>query len=212
MLEEAVRKMKGEADKPAHAGTVINLGISVRIDADYIPEENQRLRMYKRIAGAEDFAALADVRAELQDRYGTPPEAVLNLLAAAEIRLQCEQLGIAQMDRKRTQVEIGPPKVQGTGRNQIKVQQKGFIEMLNVKFVEKQAGGAPATAPGVTPVKERGVEPGVLMRLVSRNAKRGAQFTPQGVLRWPLSSAKAEDVLAETRALLDALEGARTAA
>jgi transcription-repair coupling factor (superfamily II helicase) len=168
--------------------------------------------MYKRIAGAEDFAALKDVRAELQDRYGTPPEAVLNLMAAAEIRLQCERLGIAQMDRKRTQVEIGPPKVQGTGRNQIKVQQKGFVEMLNVKFVEKQAGGAPATAPGVAPLKERGVEPGVLMRLVSRNAKQGAQFTPQGVLRWPLTSAKAEDVLAETRALLDALEGARTAA
>ncbi len=43
------------------------------------------------------------------------------------------------------------------------------------------------------------------MRLVSRNTKRGAQFTPQGILRWPISSAKAEDVIAETRALLDAL-------
>ena len=212
MLEEAVRKMKGEADKPAHAGTVINLGISVRIDAGYIPEENQRLRMYKRIAGAEDFAALADVRAELQDRYGTPPEAVINLLAAAEIRLQCELLGIAQMDRKRTQIESGPPKIQGTGRNQIKIQQKIFVEMLNIKFAEKQAGGAPATAPGVAPARERTVEPGVLMRLVSRNAKKGAQFTPQGVLRWPLTSAKAEDVLAETRALLDALDTSRTAA
>ncbi len=56
MLEEAVRKMKGEEDKPAHAGTAINLGISVRIDADYIPEENQRLRIYKKIAGAGDTA------------------------------------------------------------------------------------------------------------------------------------------------------------
>src|SRR5450432_4500645 len=70
MLEEAVRKMKGEEERPAHAGTSINLGISVRIDSSYIPEENQRLRMYKRIAGAEDLATLADVRAELQDRYG----------------------------------------------------------------------------------------------------------------------------------------------
>ena len=212
MLEEAVRKMKGEDDKPAHAGVSINLGISVRIDADYIPEENQRLRMYKRIAGAQDFAALADVRAELQDRYGTPPEAVLNLLAAAEIRLHCEQLGIAQLDRKRTQIEIGPPKIQGTGRNQVKIVQKAFVEMLNIKFAEKQAGGAPATAPGVAPAKERMVEPGVLMRLISRNAKRGAQFTPQGVLRWPLTSAKAEDVLAETRALLDSLDTSRNAA
>jgi transcription-repair coupling factor (superfamily II helicase) len=212
MLEEAVRKMKGEADKPAHEGVSINLGISVRIDSGYIPEENQRLRMYKRIAGAEDFAALADVRAELQDRYGTPPEAVLNLLAAAEIRLHCEQLGIAQLDRKRTQIEIGPPKIQGTGRNQIKVPQKAFVEMLNVKFAEKPAGGAPATAPGVAPAKERLIEPGALMRLISRNTKRGAQFTPQGVLRWPLSSAKAEEVLAETRALLDSLDASRSAA
>jgi transcription-repair coupling factor (superfamily II helicase) len=61
-------------------------------------------------------------------------------------------------------------------------------------------------------VKEKMVEPGVLMRLVSRNAKKGAQFTPQGVLRWPLSSAKAEDVLAETRALLDSLDTSRNAA
>ncbi len=212
MLEEAVRKMKGEAERPAHAGVSINLGISVRIDSDYIPEENQRLRMYKRIAGAEDFAALADVRAELQDRYGTPPEAVLNLLAAAEIRLHCEQLGIAQMDRKRTQIETGPPKIQGTGRNQIKIVQKAFVEMLNIKFAEKAPGGAPATAPGIAPAKEKTVEPGVLMRLISRNAKKGAQFTPQGVLRWPLTSAKAEDVLAETRALLDALDTSRNAA
>jgi transcription-repair coupling factor (superfamily II helicase) len=50
-----------------------------------------------------------------------------------------------------------------------------------------------------------GVDPGLLMRLVSRRTKDGAQFTPQGVLRWPLSSAKAEDVLAETAALLDQL-------
>ncbi len=184
MLEEAVRKMKGEEDKPAHASTVINLGISVRIDADYIPEENQRLRMYKRIAGAEDYTALADVRAELQDRYGTPPESVLNLLAAGEIRLHCQQLGIAQIDRKRTQIE------QGVGTHKTKT----FVEMLHIKFADRSAD---PTAPTV--------DPGTLMKLVSRNTKRGAQFTPQGILRWPLTSAKAEEVLAETRALLDSL-------
>ena len=183
MLEEAVRKMKGEEDKPAHATTVLNLGISIRIDSDYIPEENQRLRMYKRIAGAEDYATLADVRAELQDRYGTPPESVLNLLAAGEIRLHCQQLGIAQIDRKRTQVE----------QNKVKT----FVEMLHLKFAERNNNGASDV---------RSIDPGVLMKLVSRNTKRGAQFTPQGVLRWPLTSAKADDVLAETRSLLDALD------
>ncbi|MCU1320430.1 MAG: transcription-repair coupling factor [Acidobacteriaceae bacterium] len=210
MLEEAVRKMKGEYEKPAHAGTTINLGVSVRIDSDYIPEENQRLRMYKRIAGAEDQATLTDVRAELQDRYGAAPESVLNLLAAGELRLRCEQLGIAQLDRKRTQIEVpnpAPPAAVRHGQTPKKLPPiKTFVEMLHVKFAEALSGGAPATAPGEAPARERSIDPGILMRLVSRNTKRGAQFTPQGILRWPLTSAKAEDVLAETRALLDSLD------
>src|ERR1700710_256739 len=182
MLEEAVCKIKGEEEKPAHAGTAINLGISIRIDSDYIPEENQRLRMYKRIAGAEDYAALTDVRAELVDRYGPAPETVENLLAAGEIRLHAQLLGIAQIDRKRTQLEL----------NKVKT----FVEMLHIKFAERE-GDASNNA--------NAIDPGVLMKLVSRNTKRGAQFTPQGILRWPLTSAKAAEVLAETRALLDSL-------
>jgi transcription-repair coupling factor (superfamily II helicase) len=197
MLEEAVRKMKGEEDKPAHANTVINLGISVRIDSDYIPEENQRLRMYKRIAGSQTQADLAEVRDELQDRYGTPPETVLNLLAAAEIRLHCEQLGISQLDRKRTQIELPNP------NGNKKVPLKTFVEMLHIKFAAVNAD------PSHFADKSKAtVDPAMLMKLVSRNAKRGAQFTPQGTLRWPLPSAKAEDVLSETRALLDALDPA----
>ena len=47
----------------------------------------------------------------------------------------------------------------------------------------------------------------VLMKLLARSARRGAQFTPQGILRWAPTSAEMEDVLAETRALLDALDG-----
>jgi transcription-repair coupling factor (superfamily II helicase) len=195
MLEEAVRKMKGEEEQPAHPTTTINLGISVRIDSDYIPEENQRLRMYKRIAGAQNQADLTDVRAELQDRYGTPPEAVLNLLAAGEIRLHCEQLGISQLDRKRTQIELPNP------NENRKAPVKSFLEMVHVKFAAVNAGPEELAHAAVDPV--------MLMKLVSRNAKRGAQFTPQGTLRWPLPSAKAEDVLSETRALLASLDTAK---
>jgi transcription-repair coupling factor (superfamily II helicase) len=209
MLEEAVRKIKGEEEKPAHAGTSINLGISVRIDSSYIPEENQRLRMYKRIAGAEDEAALADVRAELQDRYGDPPESVLNLLAAGSLRLMCERLGIAQLDRKRTQIEIPNPAHSSSGPSQTMLSRrsppkpvaKTFVEMLHIRF----AASAADTSQAGTSLARAAVDPGMMMKLVSRNAKRGAQFTPQGVLRWPLSSARAADVLAETRALLESL-------
>jgi transcription-repair coupling factor (superfamily II helicase) len=212
MLEEAVRKIKGEDDKPAHAGTSINLGISVRIDSSYIPEENQRLRMYKRIAGAEDLATLADVRAELQDRYGEPPESVLNLLAAGELRLLCERLGIAQLDRKRTQIDLPRPGATPSGGPQYtmlsrrnpppKPVPKVFVEMLHIRFA---AAAADTSQQGSASLAHASVDPAAMMKLVSRNSKRGAQFTPQGVLRWPLTSAKAQNVLAETRTLLESL-------
>jgi transcription-repair coupling factor (superfamily II helicase) len=209
MLEEAVRKIKGEEEKPAHAGTSLNLGISVRIDSSYIPEENQRLRMYKRIAGAEDQATLADVRAELEDRYGDPPESVLNLLAAGELRLLCERLGIAQLDRKRTQIDLPSsapkPAPQPSTSRRAQPQRpvaKVFVEMLHIRFA---AAAADTSQQDSSSLERTAVDPAAMMKLVSRNAKRGAQFTAQGVLRWPLTSAKAEDVLAETRGLLEAL-------
>ncbi len=278
MLEEAVSRMKGEGREERPAVTV-NLGVSLRIDDSYIPEENQRLRMYKRIAGAASEAVLTDVRAELEDRYGKPPESVLHLLAVGEVRLLCERLGIAQLERKRVAVEESPkqpaparpavpvrsvatprpaapvwgnasrlgmsqsprsplplagrhgqaPQVAAlnfssraalnktTATNATQAlretvatrsasapvaakagQMKAMRDMLFLSFSEK-LHAAPAEG-------GKGINVGALMRLVGRNAKDGAQLTPQGVLRWPLTSAKAEDVIRETRDLLAALE------
>jgi transcription-repair coupling factor (superfamily II helicase) len=249
MLEEAVSRLKGEGREERPQVTV-NLGVSLRIDESYIPEEGQRLRMYKRIAGAESEAVLTEVRAELEDRYGKPPESVLHLLAAGEIRLTCERLGIAQLERKRTAVEgpaapkkaapapaaprrdvahagyrplpgrfgqapvaanlqfssraaLNRPVSNATRAVRETVGQAGRLgamrEMLYVTFSEKlHAAPVEGTA---------GVDVGVLMKLVARHAKNGAQLTPQGVLKWPLSGAGAEVVLRETRELLAMLEG-----
>ncbi len=207
MLEEAVRKIKGEEEKPAHAGTSINLGISVRIDSSYIPEENQRLRMYKRIAAAESQPELEDVLAEMKDRYGNPPKSVLNLLAAGELRLLCERLGIAQLDRKRAQIDLpapkpAPPQPFSRRAQPAKPVAKTFVEMLHIRFA---AAAADTSQQAPASLARTSVDPAAMMKLVSRNSRSGAQFTAQGVLRWPLTSARAEDVLAETRSLLESL-------
>ena len=95
----------------------------------------------------------------MEDRYGSLPDATVYLLEAATLRLECELLGIAQVDRKRAE--------------------------LQVRFTEKAA-----------------IDPQHLMRLVARNAKRGAQFTPQGLLKFPLAATRPDDVLLEIRDLL----------
>jgi transcription-repair coupling factor (superfamily II helicase) len=168
MLEAAVKEMKGETseDRPT---TQLNLGIALRIDESYVPEENQRLRLYKKIAGASSEAAIAEVRAEMEDRYGAPPDATVYLLEASLIRLECERVGIAQVDRKRAE--------------------------LHVRFTENA-----------------GVDPQQLMRLVAHNAKRGAQFTPQGLLKYPLAATRSDEILLEVRELIEKLAPAPVSA
>ncbi|HVO79329.1 MAG TPA: transcription-repair coupling factor [Terriglobales bacterium] len=105
MLDRAVREMKGEA-APEEAEIQLNLGLNIRIPVDYIREENQRLRMYKRVAGVESESQLKDVRAELQDRYGEPPAAVRNLLEYATLKLLAVRVGVTGIERKRDLVNI----------------------------------------------------------------------------------------------------------
>ena len=158
MLEAAVKELKGESSEERPA-TQLNLGIALRIDESYVAEENQRLRLYKKIAGAADEKAIADLRAEMEDRYGPLPDATVFLLEAAALRVECEHMGISQIDRRRGELQI--------------------------RFTESAQ-----------------VDPQHLMRLVARNAKRGAQFKPQGVLKYPLAATRPDDVLLEIRELL----------
>jgi transcription-repair coupling factor (superfamily II helicase) len=105
MLDRAVREMKGEASAEERE-TQLNLGLNIRIPVEYIPQENQRLRMYKRIAGVQSESQLDDVRSELEDRYGTPPAAVQNLLRYASLKLLSGRVGVASVERKRELISV----------------------------------------------------------------------------------------------------------
>jgi transcription-repair coupling factor (superfamily II helicase) len=162
MLDQAVRELKGEA-APEEESIQLNLGLNIRIPADFIQEENQRLRMYKRIAGVESESHLADVRSELQDRYGEPPLAVRNLLEYAGLKLLAMRAGVTGIERKR--------------------------EQMSVRFKENAS-----------------IDPERLMRFVA--SQKGAQFTPEGILKFVLKSSRADEVLAHLRTLLEQLVGA----
>jgi transcription-repair coupling factor (superfamily II helicase) len=159
MLERAVREMKGEA-APDEAETQLNLGLNIRIPADYVPEENQRLQMYKRVARVETESQLSDVGLELKDRYGPPPPAVRNLLDYASLKLLCMKVGVNAIERKR--------------------------DFVTLKFQQNAA-----------------VDPDQLARFVS--AQRGAQFTPDGMLKFVLKATAAEEVLRALRTVLEQL-------
>jgi transcription-repair coupling factor (superfamily II helicase) len=99
LLEETVRELKGE-EAPLEVHSALNLGLDIRIPAEYIGDEQQRLRAYKRVADSKDAEQAAKVRAELADRYGPPPEAVETLIDFALLKSQAEGLGIEAIDRR----------------------------------------------------------------------------------------------------------------
>jgi transcription-repair coupling factor (superfamily II helicase) len=105
MLEHTIRQMRGEQVAEL-AEPQLNLGLNIRIPADYIGQENHRLRIYKRIAGVESESQLADVSAELRDRYGEPPASVRNLLDYASLKLLSQRVRVMQIERKRDLVSI----------------------------------------------------------------------------------------------------------
>jgi transcription-repair coupling factor (superfamily II helicase) len=105
MLERAVSTLKGEEVKPEMRAT-INLGLDIRIPEEYIPNENLRLRTYKRIAGITSEAEREEVRSELADRFGAPPPAVGNLLEYALLKGLAERLLISNIERRANEVAV----------------------------------------------------------------------------------------------------------
>jgi transcription-repair coupling factor (superfamily II helicase) len=105
LLEETVQELKGE-ETPLEIHSALNLGLDIRIPPEYIADENQRLRAYKRIADARDPGQAETLRSELADRYGPPPEAVETLLRFALLKSQAERAGVEAVDRRGGALQI----------------------------------------------------------------------------------------------------------
>ena len=105
MLDETVRELKGEEIAP-EIRSVINLGLDIRIPPEYIGDENQRLKAYKRIASAATAEEREKVEREMDDRYGPPPEEVRNLLLYSALKTSAESLGVENIERRSMAVQF----------------------------------------------------------------------------------------------------------
>jgi transcription-repair coupling factor (superfamily II helicase) len=105
LMERAVSALKGEETKPEMRST-INLGLDIRIPQEYIPNENLRLRTYKRIAGITNEDEREEVDRELADRFGPAPPAVGNLLDYALLKGLAERILVSSIERRANEVAI----------------------------------------------------------------------------------------------------------
>jgi transcription-repair coupling factor (superfamily II helicase) len=107
MIGEAVSELKGTG--PAERPEVrVELPVNAHIPHDYLPGERLRLEAYTRIAAIDSNEDAAAVRDELADRYGPPPEPVLNLLAVARLRADARRAGLADITQQGTYIRFSP--------------------------------------------------------------------------------------------------------
>jgi len=99
LLDQAVKELRGEEIEDERTATV-NLHVDVRIDEGYVPDMNQRLGIYRRMAAIRQEADLDRILAEVRDRYGPPPVSIRNLAEYARIRTRAGRLGLESVDRE----------------------------------------------------------------------------------------------------------------
>jgi transcription-repair coupling factor (superfamily II helicase) len=99
LLEQTVRELKGEEIEDDLRSTV-NLKVDLRIDETYVPDMNQRLMLYRRIAAARADEEIDRVLEEAADRYGPVPDSLLNLADYGRIRVMADRLGVETIDRE----------------------------------------------------------------------------------------------------------------
>jgi len=85
MMENAVKELKGEAVLP-EVEPEIRLGIAAYFPDNYIPDANQRLYFYKRLASLRNAAELQELKEEIRDRFGAYGDVVDNLFLVMNLR------------------------------------------------------------------------------------------------------------------------------
>lgn len=149
LLDETARELRGEPVAP-EVHSMLNLGLDIRIPREYISDEQQRLRAYKRIADSGDAEKAAALVAELADRYGPPPEEVLRLVGFSRLKTLAAHAGIESMERR------------GGGIN-IKFHPGARVDPAKLMKLVSETEGAQFTPAGILRLPVAPMDPGSLL-------------------------------------------------
>jgi transcription-repair coupling factor (superfamily II helicase) len=99
LMEEAVAELKGEPRVQA-LDPEINIQLSAHFSEAYIPDIDQRMMLYRRLARMTDLQEIGDIRTELSDRFGPLPEEGTHLLFKIMLKILARDAGISRLDLK----------------------------------------------------------------------------------------------------------------
>src|SRR5687768_10115702 len=108
MLDEAVQGM-GESDGAEEPEPVrLDVNVDAYVPADYIPYEQAKVDVHRRIAGAREVAELHELRRELDDRFGELPEPLENLITLQQARIKLGEAGARAVTFRQGRLAVTP--------------------------------------------------------------------------------------------------------
>jgi transcription-repair coupling factor (superfamily II helicase) len=109
MLDEAVRGMDPDQDGADYAEPVrLDVNVDAYVPPDYIPYEQAKVDVHRRIAGAREVAELVELRAELTDRFGDIPPPLDNLITLQQARIKLGEAGATAVTFRGGRLAVTP--------------------------------------------------------------------------------------------------------
>ncbi len=129
MLDEAVASLDaddgGGDDLPEPVRLDVN--VDAYVPADYVPYEQAKVDAHRRIAAARDVADLEALRTELTDRFGDPPQPLVNLLALQQARIKLGQAGARAVTFRQGRLAVTPIELDSVRAKRLRAQLPGSL-------------------------------------------------------------------------------------
>jgi transcription-repair coupling factor (superfamily II helicase) len=128
MLDEAVRAMSEDGDREDQPEPVrLDVNVDAYVPADYVPYEQAKVDIHRRIAAGRDVGELEELRAELADRFGDLPEPLENLITLQQARLKLGQAGAQAVSFRNGRLAVTPIELDAAHAKQLREQLPGAI-------------------------------------------------------------------------------------
>ncbi|HEY8638217.1 MAG TPA: transcription-repair coupling factor [Solirubrobacteraceae bacterium] len=127
MLDEAVVAAEGEDWSEAPEPVRLDVDVDAYVPADYIPYEQAKIDVHRRIAGAAEVADLGVLREELEDRFGPVPEPLANLIALQQARIKLGQAGARAVTFRGDRLAVTPIELDSVRAKKIREQIPGAL-------------------------------------------------------------------------------------
>jgi transcription-repair coupling factor (superfamily II helicase) len=105
----------------------LDVNVDAYVPADYIPYEQAKVDVHRRIAGAREVSELMELRRELEDRFGELPEPLENLITLQQARIKLGEAGATAVTFRQGRFAVTPIELDSVRAKKLRVQIPGVL-------------------------------------------------------------------------------------